>query len=213
VKELSTIAGIGSFTASVFQSRPTSAATTNAAAPDDTSNSVASSTPSNVASGPTSAATSPLAPNVLSQLLNAQADASSPGGAGADVTSKLTIVNTADLPQLNLRTNLTANDRQFIAAATGSVISSDGTATNPTANGSAGNPTDTSVNTITLQIASARLNGTLTGDITTTYFQHLAALASEVGQPIDPNIVSAGLQYLTGQNTAKPQTPANTSAA
>jgi hypothetical protein len=213
VKHLSTIAGIGSFTASVFQSRPTSAATTNAAAADDTSNSVASSTPSNVASGPTSAASSPLAPNVLSQLLNAQADASSPGGAGADAISKLTIVNNADLPHINLLTNLTANDRQFITAATGSVISDDGTVTNPTTGGSAANPTDTSVNPFILQIASARLNGTLTGDITPTYFQHLASQDSELGQPIDPNVLSAGLQYLENQNTAKSQTPGSTAAA
>jgi hypothetical protein len=209
VKELSTIAGIGSHTASIFQSRPTSAATTNAAAADDTSSSAASNAPSNVAAGPTNAATSPLAPNVLSQLLNAQADASSPRGAGADAISKLTIVNTADLPHISLLTNLTANDRQFITAATGSVISADGTITNPTTDGSGANPTDTSVNPFILQIAGDRLNGTLTGDITTSYFQHLAAQASEVGQPIDPNIVSAGLQFLNDPNTAKPQTSAS----
>jgi hypothetical protein len=209
VKELSTIAGIGGHTASVFQSRPTSAAATNTAAADDTSNSVASSAPSNAASGPTSAATSPLAPNVLSQLLNAQADGSSPGGAGADATSKLTIVNKADLPQINLLTNLTANDRQFIAAATGSVVSSDGTVTNPPSDGATANPINSSINPFILQIAGARLNGTLTGDITPTYFQHLASQDSELGQAIDPNILSAGLQFLNDPNTAKPQTSAS----
>jgi hypothetical protein len=213
VKKLSTIAGIGSFTASVHQSRPTSTAATNAAAADDTSSSAASNAPSNVAAGPTNAATSPLAPNVLSQLLNAQADASSPGGAGADAISKLTIVNHADLPHINLLTNLTANDRQFITAAAGSVISDDGTITNPTANGAAAAPSKLSASPFILQIASDRLNGTLTGDITTTYFQHLASEAAEVSQAIDPNIVSAGLQFLNDPNTAKPQTPAGTAAA
>jgi hypothetical protein len=212
VKKLSTIAGIGSHTASVFQSRATPAAVTNAAAADDTSNSVASSAPSNVAAGSTTAATSPLAPNVLSQLLNAQADASSPG-AGTDATSKLTIVNKADLPHISLLANLTANDRQFIAAATGSVISSDGTVTNPPSDGATANPTNSSVNPFILQIAGARLNGTLIGDITPTYFQHLASQDSELGQAIDPNVLSAGLQFLNDPNTAKPQTPASTSAA
>ncbi len=202
---MSTIAGIGSHTASVFQSRPTSAAATNATAADDTSNSATSSTPSNVAAGPTSAATSPLAPNVLSQLLNAQADASSPGGAGADATSKLTIVNTADLPHINLLTNLTANDRKFITAATGSVVAADGTITNPTANGAAAAPSNLSASPFILQIAGDRLNGALTGDITSPYFQHLASQDSELGQAIDPNILSAGLQYLGSQNTAKQQ--------
>jgi hypothetical protein len=213
---LSSIAGIGGYAASVYQTRSTSSAVANAAAADDTSNasnSVASTAPGNVAAGTSGSATNPLAPNVLSQLLNAQADASSPGGAGADATSKLTIVNKTDLPQINLLTSLTANDRQFIAAATGSVISDDGTVTNPTTDGSAANPSNTSVNPFILQIAAQRSNGTLTGDITPTYFQNLASQASELGQPIDPNILSAGLQYLENQNTATPQTPGSASAA
>jgi hypothetical protein len=210
---LSSIAGIGSQAASVFQTRSTSSAAANAAPADDASNSVASTAPSNAAPGSSSSVTSPLAPHVLSQLLNAQADASSPGGAGADVTSKLTIVNKADLPQINLLTNLTANDRQFITAATGSVISADGTLTNPAANGAAATPSKTSINPFILQIAGERSNGTLKGDITPDFFQHLASQDSELGQAIDPNVLSAGLQFLQDQNTAKPQTPASTAAA
>jgi hypothetical protein len=212
---LSTIAGIGGYAASVYQTRSASSAVANAAPADDSSNashSVASSAPNNVAAGSSSSAANPLAPNVLSQLLNAQADASSPGGAGADAISKLAIVNTADLPHINLLTNLTANDRQFITAATGTVIAADGTATNPAANGAAANPTNTSVSPFILQIAGQRSNGTLTGDITSSFFQHLAAQDSELGQAIDPNVVSAGLQFLQSQTTAKAQTPANTSA-
>jgi hypothetical protein len=207
---LSSIAGIGSQAASVFQTRSTSSVAANAAPADDASNSVASTAPSNVAAGPATAAANPLAPHVLSQLLNAQADASSPGGAGADVTSKLTIVNKADLPQINLLTNLTANDRKFITAATGSVIAADGTVTNPTTDGSSAN---TSGSPFILQIAAQRSNGTLTGDITPTYFQHLASQDSELGQAIDPNVLSAGLQYLENQNTAKPETPASAATA
>jgi hypothetical protein len=202
---LSAIAGIGGYATSIYQTRSASSAVANTAAVDDTSSSATSSTSSSVAAGPTAAATNPLAPDVLSQLLNAQADASSPGGASADATSKLTIVNKADLPQINLLTNLTANDRQFITAATGSVISDDGTVTNPTTDGSAANPSNPSVSPFVLQIAGDRLNGALTGDITPSYFQHLASQASDLGQAIDPNILSAGLQYLEGQNTAKPQ--------
>jgi hypothetical protein len=183
----------------------------NAATADDTSNSAASSSAAPASSG---SATNPLAPNVLSQLLNAQADASSPSGAGADATAKLTIAaKNSDLPQINLLTNLTANDRQFITAATGSVIAADGTVTNPAAGGAAANPSNTSVNPFILQIAGDRLNGSLKGDITPGFFQHLASQDSELGQAIDPNILSAGLQFLQGQNTAKPQTPASTSAS
>jgi hypothetical protein len=209
---LSAIAGIGGYATSIYQTRSTSAAVANTAAADDTSSSVASSTPSSVAAGPTTAAANPLAPDVLSQLLNAQADASSPGGAGADATSKLTIVNKADLPPINLFTNLTANDRQFIAAASGTVIAADGTVTNPTTDGSAANPSNPSASPFVLQIAGDRLNGALTGDITPSYFQHLASQASELGQAIDPNVLSAGLQYLGSQNTAKQQS-GNPSAA
>lgn len=208
---MSSIAGIGSQAASVFQTRSTSSVAANAAPADDASNSVASTAPSNVAAGPTTAAANPLAPHVLSQLLNAQADASSPGGAGADATSKLTIVNKADLPiATGLLTNLTANDRKFITAATGSVIAADGTVTNPTTDGSAAN---TSGSPFILQIAAQRSNGTLTGDITPTYFQHLASQDSELGQAIDPNVLSAGLQFLQDQNTTKPETPASAATA
>jgi hypothetical protein len=211
---LSAIAGIGGYAASIYQTRSTSSAVANTAAADDTSSSATSSTSSSVAAGPTAAAANPLAPDVLSQLLNAQADASSPGGAGADATSQLTIAaKNSDLPQINLLTNLTANDRQFIAAASGTVIAADGTLTNPAASGSTATPSNPSVSPFVLQIAGARLNGALKGDITPTYFQHLASQASELGQPIDPNILSAGLQYLENQNTATPQTPGSTATA
>ncbi|HLJ01223.1 MAG TPA: hypothetical protein VKT76_16040, partial [Bradyrhizobium sp.] len=116
---LSAITGIGSQPASIFQTRSTSSAAANTASLDETGNNSTSSASNNAAVGRAAAATNPLAPNVLSQILNAQADASSPGG--VDVTANLVAVNTADLPHINLLTNLTENDGQFITAATGLV--------------------------------------------------------------------------------------------
>lgn len=183
-KELSAITGIGGYAASVYQTRPASATAATSAADDAASSSAPPTISGNSADGSGGSATTPLAPGVLSQLLNAQA------------------INTADLPHLNLLTNLTANDHQFVTAATGAVISSDGTLTNPAANGSAANPADPSVNPFILQIAAGRLQGTLTGNITPSYFRQLASQDSGMGQPIDPNAVSAGLQYLENQIVA-----------
>ncbi|HLJ01055.1 MAG TPA: hypothetical protein VKT76_15180, partial [Bradyrhizobium sp.] len=115
----------------------------------------------------------------------------------------LVAVNTADLPHINLLTNLTENDGQFITAATGLVVANDGAVTNPTASGSAAASSPAPVNPFILQIAGDRLNGTLSGNITPTFFQHLASQESELGQAIDPKVLSAGLQFLQNQSTTK----------
>jgi hypothetical protein len=187
---LSAITGIGGYAASVYQTRSASATPAASSADDAASSNAAPTASGNAAGG---SASNPLAPGVLSQLLNAQA------------------IDTADLPQINLLTNLTANDRQFVAAATGVVISPDGTLTNPAANGSTASPADTSVSPFILQIAAGRLQGTLTGNITPQSFQQLASQDSRMGQPIDPNAVGAGLQYLENQ-IAAPQ-PGSASTA
>jgi hypothetical protein len=78
-------------------------------------------------------------------------------------------------------------------------IASDGAAAD--ANGQAVQP-------FVLQIAASRADGALTGDITPDYLNKLASFQTAINEPIDPTVLSNGLQYLENEaeGAAQPST-------
>jgi hypothetical protein len=131
---------------------------------------------------------------LMNVLINEQASGSSSngssgGGIGLGGLVGLQTTSASSLSSTNLLGNLTDSDRDLIKA-TGTTLPDD-----DQSNDTSGVPT------FVLQIAADRMTGRLTGDVTPDYLQHLATLDSSISQPIDPQALASGMDFLNGVTT------------
>lgn len=187
---MSTLGAVGSPTTSIYLSPLTEPDATAATDPDKDAK------PKTPAPAPPAAPQgSYFASALMSVLLDAQASGSDPddlGLTGNMNASSLVNAQTgaqAGLPSVDLLGELTDSDKKLIAA-TGTTLPSDDQGADAQ-----------SLPTFVMQIAADRMTGRLTGDITPDYLQHLASLDASISQPIDPEVVASGIDYLNGVTT------------